>query len=160
MKIEISGSPGQWQLYQFVSGSWINIQPDVFYQTKKLAKEALDRLNDAYDGFTVLPVGGVATDFNDWNDIQNKFNSRTYVPKRRRVNRRLLTSVIKEFREFCKSYHIDASKYRFIEPAELEGEIRQFDFMDSMEKDAAKISIHSIISKGGKIYQRIIDIGG
>ena len=160
MKIEISGSPGQWQLYQFVSGSWINIQPDVFYQTKKLAKEALDQLNDAYDGFTVLPVGGIATDFNDWNPSKGGYNAKTYVPKRRRVNRRLLAAVVKEFREFCNSYHIDDSQYRFIEPAEIEGEIRQFDFMDSMEKDAAKISMHSIISKEGKIYQRIIDIGG
>lgn len=130
----------------------------MIHETKELAKEALGRLNDAYDGFIVLPIEGVATNFNDWNDIQNKFNSRTYVPKRRRVNRRLLAATIKEFRKFCKSYHIDASKYRFIEPTEVEGEIRQFDFMDSMDRDAAKISVYDIISKNGKIYQRIIGI--
>lgn len=108
--------------------------------------------------YKILDVCGVKPNYKDWNDFRNTFNSMSYSPKRN-APKKLIASVIREFEQFCKDYHIDASKYPFIEPCEIEGVWRQFDFSDSTDKYPSKISIHSIISnKNGKIFQRVIDI--
>jgi len=110
--------------------------------------------------YTIMTEVGVKTDWNNFNTIQNTYGSKEYTPKRR-PPKKLLAAVIREFEKFCADYHIDAAAYRFIEPCEMEGEWRQFDFIDDpAAKYPSKIAVHSIISNhNGKIFQRIIDIG-
>ena len=109
--------------------------------------------------YTILDEVGVKKNYNDWNDIQNTYNSKEYTPKRP-PSKKLIASVIREFEEFCNSYHIDSSKYPFIEPCEIEGDWRQFDFLDSVtDKYPSRIMVSDIISdKNGKIFQRVIEI--
>jgi hypothetical protein len=85
--------------------------------------------------YTLLDPSGVKTNYNDWNDTQNRFNSKEYTPKRL-PPKKLVQSVIREFEEFCRNYHVDSSAYKFIEPCELEGEWRQFDFIDNPEAES------------------------
>lgn len=110
------------------------------------------------NNYTLLPAVGVKTDFQDWNPLRNRYNSKQKTPKRP-PPKKLVASVIREFEDWAKTYHVDASKYRFIKPAQFEGEWRQFDFMDSdSHKYPAKITIHSILANNnGKIFQRIIE---
>lgn len=106
-----------------------------------------------------MPEAGVKTDFGAWNSMQNKYGSKEYQPKSA-PPKKLVAAVIREFEQWCKSYHVDVTAYKFIEPCEIEGDWRQFDFIDSItEKWPAKIQIHSIVAnKDGKIFQRIIDV--
>jgi hypothetical protein len=110
--------------------------------------------------YTLLDEVGVKTNFNDWNDFQNRFNFKEYKPKRQ-PPKKLVNSVIQEFEEFCKNHHVNSTAYKFIEPCEIEGEWRQFDFLDNpTERYPARISVHSIVSnQNGKILQRVIDLG-
>jgi hypothetical protein len=109
--------------------------------------------------YTILTECGVKTDFNQWNPTQNRYGSKEYKPKRQ-PPKKLVQAVIREFEQWCKSYHVDASAYRFIEPCEIEGTWRQFDFIDNPDdKYPAKIQIHSIVANSdGKIFQRVIDV--
>ena len=109
--------------------------------------------------YTVLLGGGVKTDFNNWNSMANHYGTKTYTPKRQPA-KKLVAAVIREFEQWCKDWHVDATAYKFIEPCEIEGEWCQFDFMDSdTEKWPAKVMIHSIIAnKNYAIMQRVIDI--
>ena len=109
--------------------------------------------------YILLNEVGVKTNFNSFNSIQNKYNSKEYTPKRK-PPKKLIKSVIREFEVFCKSHHIDNTKYKFIEPCELEGVWRQFDFLDSNEDEyPARIIVSGIISNNnGKIFQRVIEI--
>jgi hypothetical protein len=71
---------------------------------------------------------------------------------------KLVRAVIREFKSICETYHIDETAYRIIAPVEIEGEWKQFDFLDSTEKGAAKIAIHSIVyNNNGEIYCRLFD---
>lgn len=98
---------------------------------------------------------GLKTNFQDWSEVNNRYNSVSYTPKRPPA-KRLIENVIREFEVFCRHYHIDASKYRYIEAFEMEGSWCQFDFVD---EKGCKISVHSIIYvKNYKIMQRVIDI--
>ena len=109
--------------------------------------------------YTLLPESGVKTNYQSWNATQNRYDSIGYKPKRRPPVK-LIRAIIREFERWCKDYHIDVSKYLFIEPCEIEGTWSQFDFLDSTtEKYPARIKVHSIISdNNGKIFQRIFDV--
>ena len=110
--------------------------------------------------FTILKSEGVKTNFNDFNTIQNRYNSKMYQPKRQ-APRKLIAAAIREFKEFCETYHIEASKYKFIEPCEVEGIWRQFDFLDSVtDKYPARIMVSGIIYRKNTytILQREISI--
>lgn len=106
--------------------------------------------------YELRDVGGLKIDFQNWSDFNNRYNSKGYTPKRR-PPKRLIENVIREFELFCRYYHIDASKYRYIDACEMDDDWRQFDFVD---ENNYKIAVHSIIyTKTYKILQRIIDIG-
>lgn len=109
--------------------------------------------------YQLLPEEGVKTDFNNWNSTQNRYDCKGYKPKRKPPVK-LVRSVIREFEWFCKNHHIDFKKYVYIQPVQIEGEWRQFDFLDSVtEKYPATIHVSGIISNdNGKIFQRIIEI--
>lgn len=108
--------------------------------------------------YTVLPQVGVEVDFNNWNTAANKYGSREYIPKRQ-APKKLIQAIIREFESICKTYHIDYTKYAYIEPAQIDGEWRQFDFLDALpENNPAKIVIHSIVaSESGKVLQRLYE---
>ncbi len=111
-----------------------------------------------YLGFQLSSPEGAKVNFQDWNDIQNKYNSITYKPKKG-PPQKLFHNVVKEFIEFCGTYHIDHSKYKIVTPCHMDDDKwRQFDFEASED---VKISIHSLIygHKSYEIIQRIIDIG-
>ncbi len=112
------------------------------------------------NNYTILQEAGVKTDWNNWNVIQNRYGSKEYSPKRP-PPKKLVASVIREFERFCQDYHIDSTAYKFIEPCEIEGTWRQFDFIDDPDAQyPSKIAVHSIVSdNNGKIFQRVIDIG-
>ena len=108
--------------------------------------------------YTIITPCGIKTNWNDWNDIQNRFNGKSYVPTRN-PPKKLLANVIREFEEFCKTWHIDVTAYQFVEPCEFDGQWKQFDFKDSPDSDTG-IQCHSIIAnKNGRIFQRIFDLG-
>lgn len=110
------------------------------------------------ENYTILGKTGVKTDFNNWNSMRNCYGTKGYTP-RRNPPVKLVRSVIREFERFCKDYHIDATAYKFIEPCEIEGDWRQFDFMESESGEGARIQCHSIVSdNNGKIYQRVFDL--
>lgn len=107
--------------------------------------------------YKILPATGVRTDFNNWSSFQNRYGSEEYTPKKQ-LPKALIQSAIREFEQFCKDYHIDASQYQTIEPCEIDGDWRQFDFIDS-QKHPSKISVHSIAARAdGTILQRVIDV--
>ena len=110
--------------------------------------------------YQVLPAEGVKTDFRNWNSMANSYGSKSYQPPREPA-KRLVAAVIREFESFCKDYHIDSTQYRTIQPVHIEGEWRQFEFIDGNKQWPAKISVHSMVvsSVGYKILQRVIDIG-
>ena len=105
--------------------------------------------------YKILSPCGIETDFNNWNPMQNSYGSKEYIPKKQ-ASKKLIKSVIHEFEEWCKTYHIDSTKYPIIEPCEIEGDWRQFDFIEDCS-NPAKISIHSITEKDGLIYARLVD---
>ncbi len=107
--------------------------------------------------YELRKIDGIKVDFQDWNTFKGQYNSKSYKPKLPPV-KRLILNAIKEFEEFCKHYHIDHTKYKYIDAAEFEGEWGQFDFVDEEER---KIAVHSIIyrEKTYEILQRVIDIG-
>lgn len=109
--------------------------------------------------YTILPECGVKTDWNNWNPMKNQYGSKEYQPKRQ-PPKKLVAAVIREFERWCKDYHVDASAYKWIEPCEIEGTWRQFDFLDSItEQYPSKIIVCDIIAnKDGKIFQRIIEV--
>lgn len=108
--------------------------------------------------YTILLPCGVKTDWNDWNDIQNRYNSKSYRPKRN-PPKKLIASIIREFEQFCKVWHIDNTAYKFIQPCEIEGTWRQFDFKDSLDSPNG-IQCHSVVyNENGKIFQRIFELG-
>ena len=107
--------------------------------------------------YIILEAEGAETDFNNWNSIQNHYNYRAVKPIRP-PSKKLIKSVIYEFEQWCKSYHIEFSYYKFVSPCQIEGEWRQFDFCDSQDKNASKISVWGIIAaQDGRIFQRCIE---
>ncbi len=101
---------------------------------------------------------GVKTDFQNWNSMRNHYGSKSYTPKRKPPIK-LIKSVIREFEQWCKDYHVDVNAYKFIEPCEIEGTWRQFDFRDSDKHGASIIMVCDIVSNNnGKIFQRIIEV--
>lgn len=160
MKIEISGSPGAWQLFAFIEGRWKNLTPDRVFITKAEAHIEINKLKKLVDGHVILPADGVKTDFDSTNGLTGKYNSKSYQP-RTRVPIKLVKAAIKEFREFCAMYHIDSTKYKYVQPCQIEGAWRQFDFQESEDRRNAVISMHSIICRDEncEIVQRVFELG-
>lgn len=105
----------------------------------------------------MLKPVGLKTDFNSFNAFQNRYNSKS-IECDTMPPQKLIDSVIHEFEEWCKTYHVDSSKYKFIEPCFIEDDWRQFDFLDA--KKAVTITVSDIVYRESDcvIFQRIFGI--
>lgn len=110
------------------------------------------------DHVAVVEAEQVAQNLDDWNGIQNRFNLKT-VAKTISYPKSLVTAALRDFNSWAETYHLDASKFRFVRIT-FQDPTWQVDFHDDMDPTGAHVCMYDIYFNATRrvIMQRCISI--
>jgi hypothetical protein len=104
----------------------------------------------------ILSSEEIVTDFNEWNSIQNRYNLKC-VDKNMKLPAGLIDAAIADFEEWCKTFHVDHTKFKYIRASG--GCVTwQVDFHDDTDATGVHASVYDIYFNDEKktIMQRCI----